>query len=298
MKIPKNPVKMPNLSPPKPKNPTTGSKPAPSQGAQLAKAAEKLQDNDNSDATRLLKQGKATLDASGLQAPELDQVTKVAEDIQKVAATTAKLKGQIEGIYDTVTNYLTEVRDTATGPYTAMKAHIEETRDRMNDPDSPIPALATHVQEKIDRATGPIAEPVDPGRPGMFPDVVTTPTPGSPIPIPIPYPAVDPGLVQGVREEAEWMAGWTKDTAGRLGDQAGWMADWTKDTVAATKHLYDLAISAPSVARDVVDQTKAAVETAQTLAEQARQLQKDLDKLSNQTGADAYIPMSATARRV
>ena len=288
MKIHNSHVHTPNLTPPKPRKPH-GSPDSPSAPKDpLSQAADKLQENDSSDATKLLKQGSKKVDEAGLQAPELDQVAKVAKDIEKVAHTTAKLKSQVEGIHSTVAGYLTEVRDTATGPYHSMKAHIEETRDRIDDPNSPIPALRSHVQERIDELTGPVAKPVTP------PDVVKIPVPGAP---PIPVLRVNPELTEFVREEVQWVAGWTTDTAGRLGDQARWMADWTRFTVDSVKHLGELVLAAPSVARDVIDQTKAAIDTAQTLARQVQQLQEDLEKLSDQTGASPYVP-SVTSRRV
>lgn len=233
----------------------------------IADAAKKLDRNQNSTVTQLMKKSTGATGAAGLSAPDLGKVKKVGKEIGEVADTGQKLVDQVQGIKTTVEDYVTEIVDTAKGPIESMQAKIDELQNRETVGDK----VKEHVREEIDAATAPKPAVVEP-----------EPTPMDRL----------QNASDFAKSEAKWAGGLAAETAEQLKNDGQWLAGWSKDTLDATKHMAKLIGEAPDVTRDVIDQTKDAVDTAEQLYRQVDQLQKDLEDLSSDTGASEYIPNS------
>ncbi len=225
-------------------------------------SARRLEKNQDSKLNKLMTDGAEKAENTDLTAPDMDKVESVGKQAEEVAETGAKLAGQIKGIKSTVTDYVTDVIDTATGPFEAMQAKIEEIRGRQS--------LGDKVEGHFEQLTGP---------------GITDPVPGNPTPLEQANKGV--AFASG---EAKWAGGLTKETADSLMADGKWLADWSVDTLNATKHMAELIIAAPGVTIDVINQTREAVKTAETLYEQVTELNKSLEELSEDTGASEHVP--------
>ena len=79
----------------------------------------------------------ASAGAAGLPI-DLEAVTSVSNQANRVAETAGTLMSQIEGIYTTTAAYVSDIVETVMGPVEAIQAKIEELEARRN----PIDAIA------------------------------------------------------------------------------------------------------------------------------------------------------------